>query len=622
MDFLFVIKSCGFKFNKNFFINSKEKSPKHIPMIFLYESLKNLNMNCDVIENDEHINTKNIVMLSYFNEYYRDKNPMWKYRYDIVSKYKNSNLILFEANPLARYLKNDKLENRYVRVCFNYPFHKDSSYVKDNSRWDDILSKTGLKVSPWRKEGKHILFVLNSCKFCGYSMQNVDLYDWVNEKIKEIRSVNCEREIRIRFKCDFKIIKQTKNLIHFSHKNNEYKIEDTYGNLKISNTHKSELLKELKNAWACVVYSTSACVISILNGIPVFCTSKDTITYNISNTDFSKIESPLMPNRTDFFNEFSRQIWSFQEIKDGKLAELILDKLNSNNNLVVKKPNKKEIRKKKKLKIRKKKERLEKERLEKERLEKERLEKERLEKERLEQKVENKIKENVMEKKLAQYLQNKRIVIVGPASYVYDIKNGSNIDNYDVVFRIKKSFPVLQEHHDYIGKKTNVLISHLKVKCGKHNYFQNNFNSNSCKVYNNNLDFILFPYPRVKHFDRFVKNFKKDFKDITIPLVYPEDSTILNNIKNDLNGYDPKIFMASLKYLLKFDFQEIYITGITFDRDGFHESYKNKKDDDFCKSRTSKIHNSDFEMIYFKNLITKDKRIKIDSTIHNILEKI
>ena len=42
-------------------------------------------------------------------------------------------------------------------------------------------------------------------------------------------------------------------------------------------------------------------------------------------------------------------------------------------------------------------------------------------------------------------------------------------------------------------------------------------------------------------------------------------------------------FMAALKYLLKFNFQEIFITGITFDRDGFHESYKNKKDDDFVR---------------------------------------
>ena len=143
-----------------------------------------------------------------------------------------------------------------------------------------------------------------------------------------------------------------------------------------------------------------------------------------------------------------------------------------------------------------------------------------------------------MEKEFAQYLNNKRLVIVGPASYVYDIKNGNNIDSYDVVLRIKKSFPVLSEHYDYIGKKTNVLISHLKVKCGKHNYFQNNFNLNSCEVFNNNLNFILFPYPRVKHFDRFVKNFKKDFKNITIPLIYPEDNTIFNNIKNNINNYD------------------------------------------------------------------------------------
>ena len=125
-----------------------------------------------------------------------------------------------------------------------------------------------------------------------------------------------------------------------------------------------------------------------------------------------------------------------------------------------------------------------------------------------------------------------------------------------------------------------------------------------------------------RYFDRFVKNFKKDFKNITIPLIYPEDNTIFNDIKNNINNYDPKIFMAAFRYLLKFNFKEIYVTGITFDKDGFHESYKNKKDDEFCKNRTSKIHNSDFELLYFKNLITKDKRIKIDSTMHNIIKSI
>ena len=42
----------------------------------------------------------------------------------------------------------------------------------------------------------HILLIMNSINL--YSMENNDLFDWINLKIKEIRLNNCMRKIIIR----------------------------------------------------------------------------------------------------------------------------------------------------------------------------------------------------------------------------------------------------------------------------------------------------------------------------------------------------------------------------------------------------------------------------------------
>ena len=67
----------------------------------------------------------------------------------------------------------------------------------------------------------------------------------------------------------------------------------------------------------------------ILEGIPVFCGHESTIPYKICNTDFSKIEEPLMLNRMQFFNDLGYAIWNINEFKNGTLwnrIENYLDK--------------------------------------------------------------------------------------------------------------------------------------------------------------------------------------------------------------------------------------------------------------------------------------------------------
>ena len=183
-----------------------------------------------------------------------------------------------------------------------------------------IKKKTGIEVLPWRKKGKHIVIIFNSCSECGYSMKNTNIHKWVNDSIQTIRESGCKREIKLRFKCKYEFINIiNKHMIQIQHKNKIHNLVDPIGNFTICNNNKLGLVDELHNAWATVLYSTSACVISVIKGIPVFVGSKDAITYNISNTDLSKIENPIMPDRDNFFHELSNQLWSLEDISNGTL---------------------------------------------------------------------------------------------------------------------------------------------------------------------------------------------------------------------------------------------------------------------------------------------------------------
>ena len=150
-------------------------------------------------------------------------------------------------------------------------------------------------------------------------MKDVDLHQWVNSTIKIIRDSGCKRKIVIRLKCgkDKLKVNKKKKYISYFHFDKEIKYHDPLNNIEFANKDKLGLLKELENTWCSVVYSTSACVISIIKGIPVFYQSENTITSKVSSNNFSNIENPYMPDRNIFFREFSNQIWSLQEIKSG-----------------------------------------------------------------------------------------------------------------------------------------------------------------------------------------------------------------------------------------------------------------------------------------------------------------
>ena len=330
------------KFKISLFYNTtntiNDSSVKNRALIYTYNTLKKESSNTFLEKHNNNTDSDMSIMVSYFK---KDGNkPQDIIRKEIFNKNKKTNWIFYDANPLAKFNNCSNESHEYLRISFLSPYHDRCKYLEGNKkRWLNITNKYNLKVKAWRKEGKFILFILNSCNKCGYSAEDTDIFYWVNQKIKKIRKSGCKRPIKIRFKCvaHQDIRNCTKSFIKFSHYDKLYRIIDPLNNLIIENTNVKDgansLIKDLEQSWAVVLYSTTACLISLIYGVPVFSTPKS-ISYDLIKADVDEIETLKLPNRDKFFHNFSGQIWSLEEMKSGifskKLVNYFYDKLVNN----------------------------------------------------------------------------------------------------------------------------------------------------------------------------------------------------------------------------------------------------------------------------------------------------
>ena len=73
---------------------------------------------------------------------------------------------------------------------------------------------------------------------------------------------------------------------------------------------------------------------------------------------------------------------------------------------------------------------------------------------------------------------------------------------------------------------------------------------------------------------------------------------------------------------MKLDIAEIYVTGITFGRGGYHRGYKDDISvEQYNKLANSKIHQQKPQELMFSQVFKEDSRLTVDTTLKDILEK-
>ena len=254
--------------------------------------------------------------------------------------------------------------------------------------------------------------------------------------------------------------------------------------------------------------------------------------------------------------------------------------------------------------------------------------------------------------------------MVGPAPYLENQKIGSLIDSFDVVVRLKSGYPIPNQLKKDIGNRIDLWYTNLKPD-------QNHLISSTYEnMEKNGLKTIVFPYPinyeRNNAFkmsilkligllrrnfqqgvDSIQKHFKRRNKPCPFNITYDNTSLYFQNL-GKIIGCRPTTGMLAIMDLLQYDIKKLQLVGFSFRYEVLNEQENQSKNTNLFegnpnkllnlystyyksdkaairswkKTLANKTHEIKKELIFLKELRTLDTRLKVDSHLHNILDKI
>jgi hypothetical protein len=199
-------------------------------------------------------------------------------------------------------------DSYFLRYSLGGVFYNTNNYANansNNSKWQRIQRNLNLNLMPWRTRGDHVLVCLQ--RDGGWSMKGTDMIEWTNQTVHRLRSLT-NRPIIIR--------------PHPKHKINLSKLTRLPG-VKESASGRT-LQEDLANAWAAVFCNSSSSVAAALAGVPVFADDDDCVAWAVANRDLAQIESPVMPDRTQWLNDLSAAHWTDEESRSGAIYQHFL----------------------------------------------------------------------------------------------------------------------------------------------------------------------------------------------------------------------------------------------------------------------------------------------------------
>jgi len=181
---------------------------------------------------------------------------------------------------------------------------------------DDIrVRDMGLALKPWRTDGEYILI-------CGQHEQSEQwrnqprMSQWVMKTIENIQA-HTDRPILFRPhpRCRLEAIEtQYKNV----YRQTPRQISGSYDDYDMG----------FDNIWATVSYNSNPGIHSVLEGVPAF-VGTGSLAYDVANDidSLHNIESPAMPDRTRWLNNYAWTEFTIQEIALGLPLKQLTSKL-------------------------------------------------------------------------------------------------------------------------------------------------------------------------------------------------------------------------------------------------------------------------------------------------------
>ena len=179
------------------------------------------------------------------------------------------------------------------------------AYFGDMGNSNDRATLLNLEVKPWRTDGEYILIAGQHDKSLQWQTMP-RMSNWFLNTYDEIRK-HTDRPIIFRPhpRCRLEHIERGLK--------NVYRQEPRH----VTNTY-DDFDMGFDNVWATISYSSNPGIHSIIKGVPAF-VSTHSLAYPVGNDiDFlHDIEQPVMPDRTQWLNDYAHTEWTLDEIAQG-----------------------------------------------------------------------------------------------------------------------------------------------------------------------------------------------------------------------------------------------------------------------------------------------------------------
>ncbi len=201
----------------------------------------------------------------------------------------------------------------YFRVAVGGALGDDADFCAKDSpadRWDRQRHELGIKVAPYRRDGRHVLILGQVGRDA--SLRGLDIATWLGETARAVRA-RTSRPIVVRLHPSMRWRDREKAIAECS----------GIADLAVSDIENS-FSTDIKGAWTCVTYSSGGAVDALLAGIPPICLSPANLAYELCSQSLDDIEAPLEPAREQFLRDLAYSQWTPAEMNDGSAWRHVL----------------------------------------------------------------------------------------------------------------------------------------------------------------------------------------------------------------------------------------------------------------------------------------------------------
>jgi len=292
-------------------IPSKNNSQEKVDI--LHNFIKGVNARGDqgILQPDSNLVDCDVAVIQGWTHHKGKTGAHLQLRENIIKHQIQSGKFVCTADSnLFLYANKSNKPHHYLRYSFNGVFPNTGIYFDDKvdpRRWQQISSDLSIMLEQKPAKGKYILLCCQ--RNGGWSMDGIDVVDWVIHTIKKIREYS-DRPIIVRGHPGDK--KAETYLYH------RYSRIQRLPNVKVSPFGKP-LEEDLHKCWAVVNHNSSSIVGPLIKGYPAFITDAHrSQCAEVSHVGFKDIENPKQFDRERWLQRISMFHWNFEELQNGK----------------------------------------------------------------------------------------------------------------------------------------------------------------------------------------------------------------------------------------------------------------------------------------------------------------